>query len=1206
MTPSLVHFRAVARRRQGWLIRTAAAGLAVAALAWLGALPARAAGGEGTKEGLVEQGQADPRLKGYYAPRGFKVRVVASGPALGSPSAMAFDDAGQLYVAEWQPSDREFETRDSLALPEGGTARVRRRRKGTTDLVKRLRDADGDGTYESAEVVVDGVEMPAGVLPWKNSLYLTCVGRLERWADEDGDGKFETRTVLADGFSADGRHGLSGMTLGADGWLYLTAGDGDHHVVGPDGSRVELARTGGVFRCRPDGSKLQVFAIGLCNPHGQVAFDAAFAPFLIDDDGRDGSRFQGTRLVAPVEAGDYGWRARPGAPAGVADFDRAAVDGERPGKLAVLARDGRGAAVGLVDSSGTSLPPAWRDLLIAADPARRTVLGRRVEPKGGSYVARGETTLMVADDDRFHPGPAVVGADGALYILDSRGGVGGEGGRLYRLTWEGDGVTPAPPARPNNWQRIFAASGDALSSQFLAGPDHAEAARAQRELIDRGAVNLKVLLAYASGAGFPLHARLLGLQGARQLWSDEVEAAMIGLLADAQPEVRRLALQAIAWEPRAANSRLVPRLIEKLDDPDGRVVREAALAIGHHAEGRPQQAAAVMLRWLYAHPKADPVVRDGVVRGLERLGEAGVEEVALAVRTRRGVDRAAAVALFTGLRSAAAAEQLGGLAKIPDLAAPERLALVRMFPEIPLDVPASTNGLALFVANHPDLDPAIKLAALDACRLAGNPASGLILGLLEDDDAAVRIAATALAGRSRPPGAMKTLAGRLSDADRTAPERLAIVRALRGAGPTAFGAIDAACLASEDVDFRLAALRSLADVDRAKATPALQGAVTGPNPALQAEAVRILAEAPATALLLGRSHLDRSLPRASLPGVLAALRKHDGPEHRRLLAAIEADGSVGGPTAIDPAEVRARALKGADPWSGLGVFFRDTPARCSGCHQVGGLDAGPAEKLVDVILRHPKVGRTPAGKLAAGGPEARTVSLASSNPGRADGPSARPAPRDRPDSTSLRPERAALELAPDDLSDLAAFLASKPARAALDHGPRRLDRVLVVGPLEPGADKLRAPLDKVDPARPLPGQGGEPATWAAIDATDAGVFNLRGQFGSQPGRAYLSVQVRSDRDQAAALRFGSEGAARVYLNGAKVADVAARDPAILAPAFARPPGGELAPLPDLARLALRAGWNLVVVALDRPADDSALAAFEVASPEPVELRAPKN
>src|SRR5436309_1526090 len=119
---------------------------------------------------------------------------------------------------------------------------------------------------DQAEVVVDGVEMPASIFPWKNSLYLTSVGKLERWSDEDGDGKFEQRTILADGFCGFYHHWLSGMVLNADGWFYLTAGDNDNHVVGSDGSRVEISRCGGVFRGRVDGSKMNFFAMGFRNP----------------------------------------------------------------------------------------------------------------------------------------------------------------------------------------------------------------------------------------------------------------------------------------------------------------------------------------------------------------------------------------------------------------------------------------------------------------------------------------------------------------------------------------------------------------------------------------------------------------------------------------------------------------------------------------------------------------------------------------------------------------------------------------------------------------------------------------------------------------------------------------------------------------------------------------------------------------------------
>ena len=185
-----------------------------------------------SREGLVELSGQDPRLKGHYAVPGFKVQIVASEPAIIDPTAMAFDDQGRLYVSEWRKADHMFDTFDVIKLPEGGTQRITRRRKASTDIVKRLEDRDKDGIYEHSEIVVDGAEMPSSIFPWKGSLYLTCVGRLEKWSDEDGDGKFETRSIVADGFCGFYHHWLSGMTLGTDGWLYLTAGDNDNHGVG--------------------------------------------------------------------------------------------------------------------------------------------------------------------------------------------------------------------------------------------------------------------------------------------------------------------------------------------------------------------------------------------------------------------------------------------------------------------------------------------------------------------------------------------------------------------------------------------------------------------------------------------------------------------------------------------------------------------------------------------------------------------------------------------------------------------------------------------------------------------------------------------------------------------------------------------------------------------------------------------------------------
>ena len=1178
----------------------------------------------------------DPRIDSYRLPQGFKIRVAAAEPTLLDPAAMAFDDRGRLYVAEWRPADRSFETLDAIPQAGGGVSRVRRARKSSTDVVKRLVDDDGDGVYESSEVVIEGCEMPTSILPFKDSLYLTCVGRLEKWADEDGDGRYEVRTVVLDGFAAADHRGLGGATLGLDGWLYLTAADAENHVLGPDGSRVDLSRTGGVFRATPDGSRLDRFAMGLRNPDKGLAFDDRSRPFLIDGDHEDGSRLQGLRLINPLEEGDYGCRTRAGQPTGRPDFDRAAVDGERPGRLPVVARLGRGTASGLIAYHGKAFPEALRGALIVPDPTRRVVRGFKVDAKGASTTLAGESTLIAADDEQFRPVQVALGPDGALYVLDQRGQApddrpaGGEGkaGRLYRVTWEGEGATGL---KPGHWDRIVKATTDELVFKHLTSDDLPEAERALRELVDRGPGSLVHFLGWAGNAKATLATRLLGIQGARQFWCDQVETTFATLLGDPEPEVRRLAAQSLAWEPKGALPRLVPKLAAHLDDADGRVAREVALAIGRHAEPRPQQAAATLLRWLLAHPKADPSTRDGFVRALERLGDAGVEEVALAIRTRRGAEREAAVALFAAFRTAPAADRLQGLVEVPDLSDAERIALIRRSGDFPPDVPAPTLALADWVLKHNDLEPPLKLAALEACRMAGNPASALVLALLDDEDDAVRRAAAGLAARSRPPGAIERLTNRLKSRKTPDDERLELVRVLGHAGPRAFDALDAAYLASEDPAFRLVALRSMAEADLTKAVPSLEFALAGPDPASRTLAARALGESSQTASLLGKAILNRTARREELPIVVASLRAHDSKENRKLLAAIDEDAD--GTLAINQAEVLEKVDHGSgDPWAGLGIFFRES-SRCATCHQVEGrggslgpqltLDpASPrsADRILESILSPSKViepgypttrvklkdGQSFVGLVAAR--EGKLVTLR-----EAGGREVRIAPEliavEESQTTSVMPEHVALSLAPDELVDLVAFLRSKVARSALTLGPRRVDHALAIGPFGPGADRARVALDRVEPSKDFEGLDGAKVGWVALESTASGRFNLRGEFGPRPGRAYLAAEVRSAEDQLAALRFAVEGPARVYLNGSKVADVPAREASAMAAAFfGKVPSSLPAPLPDLARLKLRAGSNLLLIAVDREDDNfgDVRTLLEVLAPGPVEFRLPRD
>ena len=1172
-----------------------------------------------SREGLVELSGQDPRLKGHYAVPGFKVQIVASEPAIIDPTAMAFDDQGRLYVSEWRKADHMFDTFDVIKLPEGGTQRITRRRKASTDIVKRLEDRDKDGIYEHSEIVVDGAEMPSSIFPWKGSLYLTCVGRLEKWSDEDGDGKFETRSIVADGFCGFYHHWLSGMTLGTDGWLYLTAGDNDNHVVGSDGSRVEISRCGGVIRSRPDGSRMNMFAMGFRNPYRDLVFNSNFDAFVVDNDNEDGSKFQGVRLINPVEEGDYGWRLLPGAFCCRPDFDRGAVDGELPGKLPIVAKTGRGAPAGLSVYHGTAFPERFRDLMIYPDVFRKLVRAYEVEPKGGANILKREITLMTADDDLFRPCQTVVGPDGAMYVLDWRSNSGGAGrlwgdgqfGRLYKITWGGTDKEPALAARPkNDWTHVTGATDAALLS-MLRSLDYQQADRALREVVERGAKSRAGLFALLNDKQAPVRARTLGLQGLRQLWNGDVEAALITALNDPEFQIRRLAAQALSWEPVKSRPDFVPVLESHLArETNGQVLRELALAVGRHATDNPARAAELMLNWLHDHSNQDVATRDAFIRSIERLGETAVEVVAQTIRLGTDSKRANAVGVFSAMRTEPAARRLPDLVILPNLSADDRLVFVRMFKDIPLNIPVATAKLVQFVQANPDLDARIELATLQNVRLAGLPAHDLIARLLDDSDESVRVAAVQYASESRFPKLGEKLADRLTDTRRSPAERLATLRALRSTGKAAFDVIAKAAEGSDtDPTWTIAVLRGLAETNRNLAIPYLEKALSSASEEVHADALALLGEQPQTALRLGQLYVENKLKPGDAPNVLAALRKFDTEAHRTVQDKIQKqiEDSI---KSIDRIAL-AGLVEKADPWRGMGVFLKEGGGRCTTCHKmesVGG-NVGPAltgafqsysvEKLIESILEPSKElkegyesykvalknGRVVSGIKVSQDAKTLVLREASGQELRIDVAEIDEQARE---SISLMPVGLVADLSQQELADLLAFLRHKPAQESLKT-IERVKRVMAIGPVPMEEDGKSVSLAQPNLAKTMVGQEGQNIGWVALDTSTAGTMNLRGQFGTNPGRAYVSVWIESPVVQPIGIRVGVEGASRLYLNGAKVAS--------LKPSVSARPDDTPVVLP------LKKGWNLVTMASDRASVGENRLQIQVQSAVPVKLSA---
>ena len=305
-------------------------------------------------------------------------------------------------------------------------------------VVKALVASKACGPLDTARAVL-AVGEPGGMLWHDGRLYLVSAGTLRRYKPAEAGGKFDAGEVVAKGV------GAAGLAVGPDGWLYL--------------------RAKAISRCRPDGTRMHTFATGFRSTSGSVAFDHAGHAFTAD----------GPRLIQASDG---------------SDFDDRLIAGSLP---AMATRKGS-AFAGAAIYNDAQWPEAFRGLLLGLDTEGRAVRAFGLAQSGATFgVGKGFDLVRSPKGSAFRPRQAVVGPDGALYLVADR---------IYRLR-----QTDAPlrnvkrPAKPR-------AESDENLLRFLTDENATVRAAAQAELIRRGDKNRKALLALLGGNEVSLHAKL--------------------------------------------------------------------------------------------------------------------------------------------------------------------------------------------------------------------------------------------------------------------------------------------------------------------------------------------------------------------------------------------------------------------------------------------------------------------------------------------------------------------------------------------------------------------------------------------------------------------------------------------------------------------------------------------------------------------------
>ncbi len=1112
---------------------------------------------------LVDQGKWDPRLKGILAPDGFKTEIVADESVVTNPVGMTFAPDGTFYVMEWKPDPgREwYPLEETFRYRDGSTKKITTMKKFVTDPVKVLRYNAAKGVFDKSEVIFTD-ELPSSILWHDGWLYTTGRGTVRRHKQSKAGGPWDVREIIAQGFCGFHHHQVSGLTIGPDGWLYLTSGDDDNFVEGSDGSRATVMRTGAVFRCKPDGSKMEAFSIGYRNPYRDVVFDERGNIFHSDNDQEDGSKFQGCRIVHVAEGSDFGWRLFPGAKCCRTDFVRGAVAGELPGKVPPMIKTGRGSPAGVLLYQDTQLPKQYQGQMFYPDVYRKLVRAYTVAPKGSTFEITHEFEFMKSDDPLFRPCQMITGPDGAIYVCDWRTDSGGAGklwgdgahGRIYRMTWVGTSAEPKIAARPfDTWAKAVGpqASLDTLAKS-LKSPDFTVRDLAQKELVRRAAVVpdevRKVFVATLHPLdAAPLPQRVWAAGGLQQMWTADMRSLFLGALSDeADPDIRRVSADALGRNAAKTDFVANEALTKRLADDSLAVRRAAALALGRI--GADGSADAVVNAWKNDGGQ-DVYLADGYVRAFERIGKPAMNALLAVATSGKPAELDKVVRAFAGMRTREAADALPDLLANAHLKSEQRADLIRSYTNYIFETPVSLEPLAEFLANRLKEPAAVQIAGLDvmaeANSLGGGKPGDFVVRLLSADEGEVRLAALAAVEKNRLAAAARMLNVMFADGKKSLTERTAILKAMRAIPDPSFSIAVRAVLEdkAEPAAVKAEALRTLAAFDPPAARKLAEALLENPDAALITEAIATLGSTKDGAKLIGEKYLAKKLPRDLFPRVSESLRKFpDDPAIAKLNAEVMKGGLL---LSTQPAEIekmRKLVQEKGDAKRGKLLYLNTGLVACASCHRLEGVGGavGPdlsrmwetqsLEKLIEAIVEPSKEikegyqtyeavtldGQSVKGLKVAESPTDVTIREATGRDVRL-----KRADLDvlKASKISLMPDNVVSQLGYDQFIDLLAFLKSRPQQESLRG--LLLEYSVLTG--------VPADLKASHPAEKTPDPTAKGWTPKAVDPN--GLLNVKGFVPADATGVYALAYVFSPKRQTAQATLLGDDPIRVWANG---------------------------------------------------------------------------
>ena len=425
--------------------------------------------------------------------------------------------------------------------------------------ITRMEDTDGDGKADKFTKFVADIDQPRGIHFIHDTLYVINPPYLTAFKDTDNDGIADQKKNLLTGigFPLDwrgGDHTSNGVRMGADGWLYMAIGDyAIPNGKGSDGSTIQLWG-GGVIRCRPDGSELEIFTSNTRNIYG-VAITPQLELFSRDNTNDGG-----------------GWNVR-------FHYFSQFMDAGYPRKYlsnpdetqAPLADYGGGSGSGMQFIQEPRIPAQWNNKVYSCD-------------WGGTGISvhdmkRYEETYIIEQKTFFKPDKAMdisADGDGNIYVMNWKGHnnyayFAEERGSIFKFTPK----SPAGKAFPNLKKQSI----DQLINNLNSDSENLRMT-SQREIISRKAdiKTAKKLTSYVQNPSKSLYGRTSALFALKQLFGTQAHEALKSFTKD--KDLRENALKALTDRSTQVKGLDPQFFINFLKDPNARVRSQAIISLG--------------------------------------------------------------------------------------------------------------------------------------------------------------------------------------------------------------------------------------------------------------------------------------------------------------------------------------------------------------------------------------------------------------------------------------------------------------------------------------------------------------------------------------------------------------------------------------------------------------------------------------------------